>query len=267
MPVNPAKPRKIIVVHGVQVGADKDQKQDRSIKTLIDSRMGNLPLKYNTDMYKYEDINDKVIKDAKKLMKVIGLTPVGSVLARSVLDLVGDVVINLADGTVAQQIREGLKEKIMRVYAAGNPCYIVAHSLGSIYAFDVVNELIAENNQLFDRDSRKTWPVQGLMTLGSPIGLGMFKKGRNSVSPMGQGSKLFRWKNYWDRNDPVLSGNVFGKQFSGFEIAEKYMNGKPDQGWFAKDIAVDTGKSWMLAHTAYWEDAKVGDGLLDLIAN
>jgi hypothetical protein len=50
MSVNPAKPRKIIVVHGVQVGADKDQKQDRAIKTLIDSRMGNLPHKTNTDM-------------------------------------------------------------------------------------------------------------------------------------------------------------------------------------------------------------------------
>lgn len=266
MPVNPSKTRKILVVHGVQVGTDKDQKQDRSIKALVDNRMGNLPLKFSTEMYRYEDKNDKVISKAKQLMKLIGKTPAGSVLAGKAIDLVADVVINLADGSVAHQIREGLKEKILKIYGAGNSCYIIAHSLGSIYAFDVVNELIAEDN-LFDRNSRKTWPVQGLMTLGSPIGLGMFKKGRGSISALGQGSKLFRWKNYWDRNDPIVSGNIFGKRISGFEIAEKYMNGAPDQGWFVKDIAVDTGKSWLLAHTAYWEDAKVGDGLVDLIAN
>lgn len=266
MPVNPGKIRKVVVVHGVQVGADKDQKQDKSIKALIENRMGNLPLKFSTEMYRYEDKNDKVVKDARQLMKLIGKTPVGNAVAGNVIDLVIDVVINLADGTVAQQIREGLKEKILKIYAAGNPCYIVAHSLGSIYAFDVLNELIA-GDTLFDRNSRKTWPVQGLMTLGSPIGLGMFKKGRGSIAALGQGSKLLRWKNYWDRNDPVVSGNIFGKRISGFEIAEKYMNGRPDQGWFVKDIAVDTGKNWLPAHTAYWEDAKVGDGLLDLIAN
>ena len=266
MSVNPNKKRILLAVHGVQVGADKDQKQDKWIKSLVDNRIGSLPLKYSTDLYRYEDKNDQVIKQAKQLMKLIGKSPVGNALASLLIDMVGDVVISLADGDVAQQIREGLKQKIMTVYNAGHPCYIVAHSLGSIYAFDVINELIKDDN-LFHRSSRKTWPVQGLMTFGSPIGLEMFRKGRGAVSSLGPGTKLFRWKNYWDRNDPVVSGSIFGKQISGFEIAEKYMLSSLDQGWFIKDIPVDTGKNWLPAHTAYWEDAKVGDGLVSLIAN
>jgi len=266
MSVNPGKKRVILVVHGVQLGADRDQHQDKSIKNLINDRKGNLPLNFSVDLYRYEDKNDKVIRPAKQLMKLIGKSPVGVKLANSVMDVVGDVVISLADGGVAQEIRDGLKARILSYYEAGNPCYIVAHSLGSIYAFDVVNELIRDDS-LFDRNSRKSWPVQGLLTIGSPIGLGMFKKGRSKIAALGQGSKLLRWKNYWDRNDPVVSGSIFGKSVSGFEIAEKYINNSPDQGWFIKDIPVDTGKNWLPAHTAYWEDAKVGDGLVSLIAN
>ncbi|MFT5658607.1 MAG: hypothetical protein ACI9KN_001888 [Gammaproteobacteria bacterium] len=87
------------------------------------------------------------------------------------------------------------------------------------------------------------------------------------MASLGSGTKLLRWKNYWDRNDLVVSGSIFGKQISGFDIAEKYITRSAEQGWFIKDIPVDTGKNWLLAHTAYWEDAKVGDGLVSLIAN
>jgi hypothetical protein len=65
----------------------------------------------------------------------------------------------------------------------------VAHSLGSIYAFDVLNSLIGDGEH-FDPGSRKTWPIQGLLTLGSPIGLDMFKvTGRNSIRDFGLGDK------------------------------------------------------------------------------
>jgi hypothetical protein len=266
MPVKPTKPRVALIVHGVQTGADKDQNQHLDIKELIKNRLGNIPLKYKTDIYRYEDINDKTIAPAKKLVKMIAKTPVAGKLAESTMDLVGDVVLSLADRSTAARVRAGLKKKILAYYQSGNPCYLVAHSLGSIYALDVVNELINETD-LFDREHRSSWPVQGLLTIGSPIGLGMFRKDRLRLSKMGPGTKLLRWKNCWDRNDPVVSGNIFGKTISGFDIAEKYQSDDKELGWFIKDVPVNTGKLWLASHIAYWELPEVGDILVEMMAN
>ncbi|TQV87277.1 hypothetical protein [Aliikangiella coralliicola] len=265
MPVNPNKKPVVLIVHGVQTGTDKDQNQDRQVKQLINNRLGGLPLTFSTDLYRYEDINDKAIAPAKQLMKLIGKTAVGKILLSTTVDLVGDVVLNLQNGSTAQLIRDGLRQRILKYYNAGNPCYLMAHSLGSIYAFDVLNELIAEE-AYFDRNNRGSWPVQGFLTIGSPIGLAMFRKGRTKINNLGEGNRLFRWFNYWDRSDPVVSGDIFGKNLTGFDIAKKYQANNPNQGWFIRDVAVDTGFHWLLSHTAYWSDAKVGDGLVDLIS-
>lgn len=266
MPVNPSKPRVALIVHGVQTGADKNQNQHLEIRDLIKNRIGNIPLSYKTDIYRYEDINDKSISAAKKLVKLIAKTPVGGKLLETTMDLIGDVVLNLADSSTAAKIRAGLKKKILDYYQSGNPCYLVAHSLGSIYALDVLNELILQTD-LFDREHRSTWPVQGLLTIGSPIGLAMFRKDRSSLSNMGPGTKMLRWKNCWDRNDPVVSGSIFGKTISGFEIAEKYQSTNKELGWFIKDIPVNTGKLWLASHVAYWDLPEVGDILVDMMAN
>jgi hypothetical protein len=266
MPVNPTKPRVALIVHGVQTGSDMDLDQHLVIKKLIKYRLGNIPLNYKTDIYRYEDINDKAISPAKKLVKLIAKTPLAGKLAAGAMDLIGDVVLNLADNSTAARVRAGLKKKILDYYQSGNPCYLVAHSLGSIYALDVVNELMQETD-LFDRAHRTTWPVQGLLTIGSPIGLAMFRKDRAKLSKMGPGTSLLRWKNCWDRNDPIVSGSIFGKSISGFEVAEKFQTTDKELGWFIKDVPVNTGKLWIPAHVAYWELPEVGDILVEMMAN
>jgi len=267
MAVDPGKTRKIIVVHGVQVGANKDQHQDKVITESVKNRLGATPLKFKAEMYRYENINDAALKKFKRLVRLIAKTPVGGKIGADLIDLVGDVVISLKDGETAAKIRQGLKQQLLACYDAGNPCYVVAHSLGSIYAFDVVNELMGQDG-LFNRDSRKSWPVQGLLTIGSPIGLGMFKiAGRRKVANLGPGTKWFRWVNFWDRTDPVVSGNIFGKQLQGQDVAEKFQTGSADQGWIIRDRVVDTGKVWLMSHVAYWDHPIVGDALVDMISN
>ena len=267
MAVNPKKIRKILVVHGVQHGADKDQQQDKQINALIKNRLGRIPLKYQTEMYRYENANDKAQKKLRNVLKLIAKTPVASTVTDKVIDMVGDVVISLRDGDTAAKIRDGLQTRILDTYAKGNPCYIVAHSLGSIYAFDVINDLMRQDSY-FQRNSRKTWPVQGLLTIGSPIGLSMFRvAGRKRVESLGEGTKWFRWVNYWDRTDPIVSGDIFGKRLNGFEIAEKYQTDSSKQGWVIRDVPVDTGKVWLLAHFGYWDNPMVGDGLVNMITN
>jgi hypothetical protein len=267
MPVDPSKPRKVLVVHGVQSGTDVDLDQDHLVAALIEARLGGLPLQYEVDLYRYENINDRALAKFKRLIGLIAATPLNAIVANTVLDLVGDVVIALADDSTAAGVRAGLRKRIVETYELGQPCYVVAHSLGSIYAFDVINELM-KTSGYFERGSRKTWPVQGLVTMGSPIGLGMFRIGsRRRVANLGQGTKWFRWINYWDRTDPVVSGQIFGKHLTGLRIAEKYLAPDLKQGWVIRDRPTDTGKVWIMAHVAYWQNPMVGDGLVDLITN
>jgi len=266
MPVNPRNPRKILVVHGVETGTDADQHQDQLIHDLVADRLGDLDISFAAELYRYENINDKALASYKLLIDLIVKTPVGAALANTAIDLVGDVVIALADTGPAHEIREGLRTRIETEFAAGNPLYLVAHSLGSIYAFDVVNQLM-EQPSYFDRHDRTTWPVQGLMTLGSPIGLSMFRNPRPSVTVLGNIGNYFRWRNYWDRTDPVVSGSFYGKPLETYVRAESYISASTGRGWTIRDRSVDTGKQWLLAHTAYWTLPIVGDDLVDMISS
>jgi hypothetical protein len=272
MGVDPKKPRKILVVHGVQSGRDEDINAHKEIKELVISRLGGVPLEFETDIYRYENINDKAQNMLKKILdiffeKLTDKIPFGKLLGTVIengVDVVGDVVIKLKEGGTAATIRDGLIEKIENIYDEGNPLYVVAHSLGSIYAFDAVNRLV-KDDRYFDRDDRKTWPVQGLVTMGSPIGLSVFK--REEVSQFGLGRHYFRWINYWARTDPVVSGNFYGKPLEGYQIAEKFNINNKESGWFIKDHVVDIGKAWLMAHTGYWDNAAIGDDLVALITS
>lgn len=267
MPIDPAKPRKVLVIHGVQTGTDADLNQDKLIDELIRSRLGNIPFAYQCELFRYEDLNDATQKEFAYLIDLLVKNPVGKVVAKKVLEIVGDVVISMSKNSTANQIRAGLKQRLIDIYNAGNPCYIVAHSLGSIYAFDVLNELMADR-QYYDRSSRKTWPVQGMLTMGSPIGLDLFKiSGRKKIQDLGAGDKWFRWINIWDHNDPVVSGNIFGSTLAQYKIAESFLTSDPKQGWVIRDITADTGKIWLMAHTAYWNSPVVGDKLVDMVTS
>ncbi len=266
MPVDPSLPRKVLVVHGVQTSPD-NLNQDILVDALIRSRIGITPLSYACELYRYENLNADALDKYKTLLNLLVANPVGQAVGDAVLEMVGDVVISLENRSTAEQIRQGLRGAILDIFKVGNPCYIVAHSLGSIYAFDVLNALINDEEH-FDRSSRKTWPVQGLLTIGSPIGLDMFKDtGRGAIKAFGAGDKWFRWLNMWDPNDPVVSGNIFGQHLSGYKIAENFLSGDQNQGWMIRDIVTDTGKSWLMAHTAYWHSPVVGDKLVDMITS
>jgi hypothetical protein len=264
MAVDPLKQRRILVVHGVQSGTSEDQNQHKLIKALVNDRLNGAPVNFDTNIYRYEDLNDAA---KKKLTRVLSLFLKNVLAEKTVdlaLDIVGDVLIALQAGSTARKIRDGLIERILKFYDAGNPLYIVAHSLGSIYAFDAVNELIGRS-EVFNRDSRKTWPVQALVTIGSPIGLRLFK--RNRIKPFGPGRHFFRWRNYWDRTDPIVSGSFYGKPQQGYDIVERFSADDPDSGWYIQDRVVDVGRAWLAAHIGYWRHPALGDDLADLITS
>lgn len=262
MAVDSSKPKRVLVVHGVQVGKDEDQNQDQDIKELILNRLNDAPLPFDTEMYRYENINDKAQKALRTVLSLFARNMMEQKAIDLTVDIVGDVVIALADSSTAQIIRQGLVDRILEIYEEGNPLYLVAHSLGSVYAFDAVNQLI-RSDEHFERNNRKTWPVQGLVTLGSPLGLKMFK--RNRVKSLGEGSKFLRWINYWDRTDPVVSGSFYGKPQVGYDIVERFAMDDENCGWLIQDRVVDIGKAWLMAHVGYWHHPGLGDDLVSLL--
>ena len=263
--IDPNKQRKIIVVHGVQTGNNDDLHQDEAVKKLFESRRGNYSVDADVDLYKYEDLNNTITDPLEKLIGYIVANPIGEKLSQAAMDVVGDVVISLSKNKVSEQIRQGLEDKIMDYYNNGHAVYVVAHSLGTIYSFDVINRLM-QRDDLFDPNNMLNWPVISWLTMGSPLGLEMFKKtGRNELTDLGDGENLFSWRNYYDRNDPVVSGNIFGADTNIKSIAEAYEKDNDEQGWDLNDYVINTGKQHLLAHTAYWEVPIVGEGLVDMV--
>lgn len=263
MPVDPQKQLKVLVVHGVET-TNATLNQDQLIADLI-TKHSATAFDVGVELYKYENINSEALDKLTKLFNLLVSNPVGKAVGDLVIDLAGDVVISLANGSTADTIRKGLKEKILSYSEAGHPCFVVAHSLGTIYSFDVINELIREGR--FDRDAPLTWPLWGWLSLGSPIGLKMFAvTGRDQIDNLGDGGEFLRWRNLFDPNDPVVSGNIFGAHLPSPHIAEKFLSADPGQGWAIQDTEIDTGKEWLMAHTAYWTNSAVGAALVSLLA-
>ena len=265
MTVSVDKKPVILVVHGVQLNDDDQLDQDEAVRQLVQSRLGGHTLDFDVALYRYENLNDSAQAKLKQLAKLIISSPISSILASSALDIVGDVVISLSANSTASQIRAKLKETILEYYQAGHPLYLLAHSLGTVYCFDVLNKLIDEQ-AYFERNNPLTWPVQGLLTIGSPLGLALFKHtGRNQLRILGAGEYQLKWLNYFDVNDPVVSGSVFGLALASTQVAEAFKLDSPDFGWFIKDFPVDTGQSWLLSHVAYWRNPMIGDGLINML--
>jgi hypothetical protein len=264
MSVDSSKPRRILVIHGVEAGKDEDQHQDEDVTKLIQTRLSGAPLDFETEMYRYENINDRAQRRLRNVLSLFKTNILEEETVDIAVDIVGDVVITLQDGSTAATIRQGLVDRIEETFEEGNPLYLLAHSLGSIYAFDAVNELI-DADGYFERDDRKTWPVQGLITIGSPIGLRMFK--RRKVTSLGEGtkSKFLRWINYWDRTDPIVSGSFYGKPNEGYNIVERFGTDEPEVGWLIQDRVVDVGRAWLEAHVGYWSHPGLGDDLVALL--
>lgn len=265
MSVDPEKKRIVLIVHGVQIDSDADLKHDSIVDGAVRRRLDGTPLDYECDLFRYENMNDKALDKIRALKSIKSVSLLHQLLDTP-LDLVGDVVTNLSDGEIAHEIREKLRERIVHYYREGNPVYILAHSLGSIYAFDTLNRLM-EEDEFFDRKSRRSWPVQAMLTIGSPIGLKMFREKRSDLTELGLGLHQFRWINMWDRQDPVVSGSFYGKPAQKYRIAESFLKPSPRQGWNVKDIPLDTGCAWLTSHTAYWDYPAVVDQLIYLLSS
>lgn len=277
MPVDFKKPAHILVVHGVQTGEDADIKAEQQIRALMTRSLAEMHVEKEFDVkgYLYENIND----EAQDFYKLIGTAisagkPLIGKALDKLIDLAGDVVTAAKNTSTAHKIRKGLRDSILESYRSRNQLVIVSHSLGTIYALDVINELIARKNY-FKGDNYNSWPVQGLITMGSPLGLALEIAGikifeKRTINNIADAEfALFPWHNYFNRLDPVVSGNIFGTpvDVDGARGPVELRYGPSIQGanWLLQGHVVTSGQQWLLAHTAYWNNPAIGDRLIDML--
>ncbi len=275
MTIDFSLPPRVVVIHGVQSGGNADLTHDQDIADLIDDALAarGVDLPFNAVGYSYEDTNDEAQKVSKLIVGALSSSvPLLGPVLNQVVDVVGDVVIALDQDstcTTAGKIRKGLRDVVEASYRdEGRPLYIVAHSLGSVYSLDVINQLIGHDDY-YKGDDVKTWPVLGLLTMGSPLGLDLL--GRNHLEPVAGAKRArFLWENHFSRLDPIVSGHVFGRPVG----LSKDMNGPVEQrfakaavnaGWLLRPNVSALKKQWLLAHVAYWTSSKVGDDLVRML--
>jgi hypothetical protein len=80
---------------------------------------------------------------------------------------------------------------------------------------------------------------------------------------------VFPWHNFYNRLDTVVSGDVFGKtvKLTGAigPVEKRYGPQTQEKQWLLHGHAVTSGKQWLLAHTAYWDNPRVGDRIVDMM--
>jgi hypothetical protein len=163
---------------------------------------------------------------------------------KNLIDLVGDVFIYRL-GTAADEIRKAVRNQIEK---ASNPV-VVAHSLGSVIAFDLLEEDVNEGKYATPKNE---WPFRDLVTFGSPLNLSPFYEQRRKRFN-NDFSDWFSWYNLSDKNDPVVTGNVFGIADSPM-LFERYENHAAKLN--IRDRFANSG-FYIDAHTSYWQHPTV----------
>jgi hypothetical protein len=279
MPVDLHKPPHILVVHGVQHGPARKVRLDRAVTGLVSTALAahNISEDFTVRQYVYEQKKDR--HPTVRLGKLIGTAiargrPLAGLGLRLAVDLMGDVVLHAADGSTAARVRAGLARAILASHEKGHRVLVVAHSLGSVYALQAINELMREQPERFAGDDRRLWPTQGLVTLGSPLGLdfrvlGLHLFPKIPLATIPSDAERFPWHNVFNRHDPVVTGRLFGRRMRCTEcdgpVERRYRRDTDAAGWLLYGLHVRTRAKWLTAHTAYWSEPAVGERLVGML--
>lgn len=239
---------KLVIVHGVQTGNNDEaikgpQKMSQALERYV-----NGSTEFTSAFPAYEDINDDTQATFRTISELI-LKALKNPVTRvfdTLVDLVGDVFVYRNDSG-----GESIRSHVRNIIENNPNCILVGHSLGSVVCFDILTEMMKEGQ--FRDLERKGWPIKSMITFGSPLALDLFKNDRELENH--GGSDPFHWYNYSDRNDPVISGRIFGSSFEQNNLLrDTYV--ASDDSFRIHDRQVETGFH-LLAHINYWQQKHI----------
>lgn len=268
-----SKPPKILVIHGVQTTDSNDFRQHQYVEAALTELLSRPdlhfaePFEFEAAMFKYEDINDEASYLVQRILASMTGNSIAGWVVEQAVDLVADVFLAISEGTVYEQVKQRLGNEIDAIHGQQQPLYLVAHSLGSFYALEVINDLMGAFR--FASGDKAQWPVHGLTTIGSPLGLDIFRRDVNSLKQRKVAANVtttprFPWKNFWDRQDPIVTGSLLGyPKASDFPLRFNRQEAKK-KGWSIRAEEINSGHTGHLfAHTAYWKNPTVAQGILN----
>lgn len=192
----------------------------------------------------YEQEAEKLYSFAARLNRMAGLDKI----RRQIITSVSDVMVYKSKEW-SGEIQKMVLDRIEPYIATGDAVSIIAHSLGSVVAFDTLYASVGHNPKWKDADFRPS----NLFTMGSPIALftldlereakhrGSRIQDDDSLVPMVQDDGV--WYNFLDAQDVIAYPleTLFKDVFD------------------LKDIVVQTGTNPRKAHDGYWSNAEVAD--------
>ena len=251
----------VIAVHGIGVGTGRDRLGfSNELKTLVCN--DNLSATFTWDECVWEDLNDAIDKrvgdivrnllksyrlpwkfDAPsrigKIGQGIGIAcanlamAIGGDFLNMGFDLGSDFVLYL-DSDHGQKIRDRLKHQILALAAKHQEgLALVAHSLGSVIAYDVVAQAVCNKHPL---------PVKQLITFGSPLAWTFELRndeGKRECAFVSVGNT--RWTNFYYEEDYVPIRKPLPE--TQFPTVENHL------------LKLPNGEKQFSSHTAYWKDA------------
>lgn len=159
------------------------------------------------------------------------------------LDLVLDLPMYLGNPK-GEKIREVVKatiQKALKVTPEG--VVLVGHSLGSVIAYDVLRESLAEDG--------KHLSIKAFVTMGSPLAWVTDLRIADGETPDSViRLKPVPWVNFYDEEDPVsMKDGLPTLRFADVQ----------------NEPAICSGKKYIGAHTVYWHRDEVAKKIRDLI--
>lgn len=123
--------------------------------------------------------------------------------------------------------RKAMRESLRaRLLVGGGPFVIVAHSQGSMIAYDVLANLSTEERQRCE--------ISLFVTVGSPLGIDEVQDELKSLThqtKLGVPQCVRRWVNVADPLDPVALDKSLQAEFGGQEMIEDFIRWNADSPW------------------------------------
>jgi hypothetical protein len=192
----------------------------------------------------YEAETKKLYNFVYRLSKVAGLDKV----RRQIITSVSDVMVYESD--YWHNIIQGMVlDKIKPYVGTGDAVTLVAHSLGSVVAFDTIHENLHHNAEWEAAGFRPT----NLFTMGSPLAL--FSLDLDHVT----GLPNHRHKGGEQGESLLQEGGVWYNFLDAQDIIAYPLEILFEKKYKLEDIVVQTGTNPRKAHDGYWQNEEVAD--------
>jgi hypothetical protein len=192
----------------------------------------------------------------------------------------GDIIAYVSEDVnfIRRRVWQGMWPALRQPLLEGASYSLIAHSLGSVIAFDYVFNLLVQG-ELFipntepviesvdlptpDEMNLLKKQMRHLFTFGSPIGLFMLRKGElwmtgnpfeQLINPLQVEGQV--WLNFWDSEDPIA-----------YPLSELFQLNPSNQGSQLIDIPVETGFLIVDSHTKYWENTQIAKEVMKVLQN